>query len=248
LQEASGLTNVAGIFAAEMETDMYRYVLFDLDGTLTDPKEGITKCVQYALEKNGITPPPMEELMCFIGPPLVHSFMEFYGMDREQAEKATADYRERFRPVGIFENDVYEGINDMLSALKEKGYKIALATSKPTEFAKKILEYFEMDVYFDVVFGSEFNGVRETKTEVMEDVLSELYKKHKGSEEEFRARCIMVGDRKHDIIGAKNCGIHSIGVEYGYAPEGELEAEGATYIVDTVDELAEFLLKNFAAE
>lgn len=229
---------------------MYRFILFDLDGTLTDPKEGITKSVQYALEKSGITPPPAEELMCFIGPPLINSFMEFYHMDKEGANRATAYYRERFRPVGIFENKIFDGITDMLKALKDKGYYLALATSKPTEFALTILKYFKIYDFFDVVYGSEFNGIRETKTQVMEDVLKDFYNiaLREGlaqDKAEFKKLCIMVGDRKHDIIGAKNCHIKSAGVSYGYASEGELENEGADYILDSVDELKEFLLNNY---
>lgn len=225
---------------------MYKYILFDLDGTLTDPKEGITKSVQYALEKNGITPPSADELMCFIGPPLVESFQRFYGMEKEQAEKATADYRERYGPIGLYENEIFEGIKEMLETLKNSGKKIGLATSKPTKFAMEILENFHIKEYFDVAYGSEFHTVRQTKTEVMADVLKDMYEIARSEDnieyEQFLKQCVMVGDRIHDIEGARNCNIKVIGVRYGYAPENELEEGGADYIVDTVKELQNFLL------
>jgi len=225
---------------------MYKYLLFDLDGTLTDPKEGITNCIAYALEMNGMKAPSMEEMMVCIGPPLYYSFKEIFGMDEEKAVKAVADYRVRFREKGIYENALYDGINEALATLRENGFKIALATSKPSEFAKIILKFFEIDKYFDVVYGSEFDGRRETKTEVIEDVLKEFKEKFENDciidDTEFLSKCVMIGDRKHDIIGAKNCCIDSIGVRYGYAPEGELEEYEATHIVETIDELIKYLL------
>lgn len=237
---------------------MYKYLLFDLDGTLTDPKEGIINCIIYALKKNEIEPPEISELMKCIGPPLMDSFRDFFGMDDEQAAKATADYRERFRDKGIYENKLYDGMDEALATLKKEGFVIALATSKPTPFAKEILRYFHIGKYFDIVYGSEFNGVRETKTDVIIDVLTDLQKQYEikednGNEpvlqmanrsflEAFLNKCVMIGDRKHDLIGAKNCGIDSIGVRYGYAPEGELEEYGATHIVEDIDGLVKYLL------
>ncbi len=216
----------------------YEYILFDLDGTLTDPQEGITKCVQYALEFYGYEVPTAEELICFIGPPLEDSFVKYFGMTREQSQAAMAKYRERFGPIGLYENKRYEGIKELLRDLKKQGKKVALATSKPTKFAKTIIEHFEIAEYFDVIYGSEFDGTRFTKTEVMVDVLKEFGL----STEEELAKAVMVGDRKYDVEGAKNCGIDSIGVEYGFALEGELKEAGATYIFNTVSELADFLL------
>lgn len=235
--------------------EMYKYLLFDLDGTLTDPKEGITKCIIYALEKNKYEVPDMDMLMKCIGPPLMHSFQNFFGMDEELATKATADYRERFRDKGIYENAIYDGMEEALCTFKNNGFIIALATSKPTPFAKEILRFFNIEKYFDVVYGSEFNGVRETKTDVIVDVLKDLYNDYYKSfvkenndtsddlyPKEFLSQCVMIGDRMHDIIGAKNCNIDSIGVEYGYAPEGELYENGATHIVKDIDELVKYLL------
>lgn len=237
---------------------MYKYLLFDLDGTLTDPKEGIINCIVYALKKSEIEPPELSELMKCIGPPLMDSFRDFFGMDEEHAAKATADYRERFKEKGIYENKLYEGMDKALAMLKEEGFIIALATSKPTPFAKEILRYFDIGKYFDIVYGSEFNGVRETKTDVIVDVLKDLQENYEvkadnseqamiqGADrrfsEAFLKKCVMIGDRKHDLIGAKNCNIDSIGVRYGYAPEGELEEYGATNIVEDIDGLVKYLL------
>ena len=153
---------------------MFQYVLFDLDGTLTDPKEGITKCVQFALERQGIHEPDPDKLEPFIGPPLKDSFMEFYGMTQEQALIGIADYRKRFAPVGIFENKVYPGIPEMLAHLKEAGVRLAITSSKPETFVLQILEHFELASYFDVVVGSNLDGTRSEKEEVVEEALRRL--------------------------------------------------------------------------
>lgn len=215
----------------------FEYVLFDLDGTLTDPKEGITNCVKYALVSLGRTVLPDDELMQFIGPPLEDSFKNICKMDEKMAKEATAKYRERFSSIGIYENKLFDQTDDLLSALKTAGKKVALATSKPTKFAKIIMENFNIIQYFDVIYGSEFDGTRYTKTDVICDVLKEF-----GIDGEKHDSVVMVGDREYDVIGAKNCNIASIGVRYGYAVDGELEAAGADYIVDTVCELKEFLI------
>ena len=133
-------------------------ILFDLDGTLTDPKEGITKCVQYALAHFGIDVPNLDDLMCFIGPPLVDSFQMFYGFSEEKAEEAVAKYRERFKDIGIFENGVYDGVLELLKACKAAGKTIGLATSKPEEFARRILDKYGMAEYFDEITGSTMDG------------------------------------------------------------------------------------------
>lgn len=208
-------------------------ILFDLDGTLTDPKEGITKCVQYALAHFGIDVDDLNELMCFIGPPLIESFQSFYGFTPEKAEEAVAKYRERFKDVGIFENGIYDGIIELLAECKAAGKKICLATSKPEQFATRILERYKMAEYFDEAVGSTMDGSVNAKC----DVINEAFRRMGIDSLEKKARVIMVGDRKHDIIGAKQCGIESVGVRFGYAEEGELEAAGADYIVDTVEEL-----------
>ena len=153
---------------------MYRYILFDLDGTLTDPKEGITKCVQYALRYFGIEA-DIEDLVDFIGPPLLESFQKYYHLDDEQGHMALKKYRERFSNIGIFENGVYPGIAELLSTLKAQGRGIALATSKPGVYAKRILERYELLPYFDVVVGSELDGRRTDKGEVITEALTPVH-------------------------------------------------------------------------
>lgn len=214
---------------------MKKILLFDLDGTLTDPKEGITKCVQYALKHFGIES-ETEELMCFIGPPLVDSFKEFYKMSEDDALVAVEKYRERFRDIGIFENGVYVGISHMLSKCKDMGYIIGLATSKPEEFAIRILEKYELAKYFDEITGSTMDGSRNNKTDVIREAFARMNITEGNIDE-----VLMIGDREHDIIGAKNCGIESVGVNFGYASDGELQAAGADYIVDSVKELEDLL-------
>ncbi len=215
---------------------MDKILLFDLDGTLTDPKEGITKCVQYALHHFNIEVNDLSQLMCFIGPPLVDSFRNFFGMTEENAKIAVEKYRERFKDIGIFENGVYEGIKQMLKYCKDMGYKIGLATSKPEEFAVRILDRYELKEFFDETTGSTMDGSRNNKTDVIKEAFRRM-----GISDANKENVIMIGDREHDIIGAKNCGIKSIGVKFGYAEEGELEAAGADYVVDTVEQLQTLL-------
>lgn len=216
----------------------FKYLLFDLDGTLTDPKEGITKSVQYALHALGVEEPDLNRLTCFIGPPLVDSFMEYYDFTREQAKTALAKYRERFQNIGIFENRVLTGIPEMLKSLKSAGKVLALATSKPEPFARKILEKYGLIGYFDEVVGSTMDETRNTKEAVIREVFCRLK-----LTEEQKKQALMIGDRKHDIVGAKACGIASLGVRIGYAEEGELEAAGADFIRDTVEDMEAFLLE-----
>lgn len=217
---------------------MYQYYLFDLDGTLTDPKIGITSCVQYALKDFGIEEDDLDKLEPFIGPPLVDSFMEFYKMTKEEAERATWKYRERFSVKGKYENEIYEGIPELLRDLKAAGKRLAIASSKPTVYVKDILEYFEIKEYFDVIVGSELDGRRNAKEEVVEEAIRQLYECGSPAPEQT----VMIGDRKFDIDGAKAHGLHSVGCAYGYAPEGELERAGAEKIVKNVKELREALL------
>ncbi len=219
---------------------MFAYCLFDLDGTLTDPREGITKSVQHALRSFGIEEPDLKKLEPFIGPPLKDSFMEFYGLDGEEAGRAVAVYRERFAPVGILENRIYPGIPQMLERLCQRGTRLAVASSKPACFVKQILAHFDIEKYFDVVVGSELDGTRAEKEEVVEEALKQLgiltvpvEKRH--------SLCAMAGDRKFDIQGAKAYGLTGIGVRFGFAKDGELEEAGAEYIAETVEELGTFL-------
>ena len=212
---------------------MKQYLLFDLDGTLTDPMVGITSSVQYALEKFGIHVRYLKELIPFIGPPLAESFQKFYGFSKEDAEKAIQYYREYYAPKGIFENEVYEGISEMLAHLTEAGFTLLVATSKPTVFARKVLKHFGMEDYFSFVGGSELDGSRTKKAEVISYILKTC-----GIEAK---EAIMIGDRRHDIEGGKACGLESVGVLYGYGTEQELTEAGADHIIRTVAELEDYL-------
>ena len=214
---------------------MITYLLFDLDGTLTNPQEGITKCVQHALRSFGIEEPDLEKLIPFIGPPLIQSFMEFYNMSEEDARKAVAVYRERFSTVGLFENFPYPGIADMLAELKAQGKILAVASSKPTIYVRRILEKFELAPYFDVVEGSNLDGTRVDKKEVIAEVLSQL-------DNPSADDLLMIGDRKFDVIGARETGFGCVGVRFGFAAPDELEQSGAVYIADTVHDLHRYLL------
>lgn len=219
---------------------MFNYILFDLDGTLTDPKLGITSCVQYALKAFGIEEPNLDKLEPFIGPPLKDSFMEFYGFNEEQTKTAIDRYHERFDEKGIYENEIYPGIPAMLESLKESGRRLAIASSKPTPLVERVLEYFNIKQYFDYIVGSNPDGTRSRKEEVVEEALRQMVPSEL-PQTERKAVVAMVGDRKFDIEGAKAHGLTSVGVSFGYAPEGELEQAGADYIVDTVDALYKVL-------
>ena len=215
---------------------MFEYILFDLDGTLTDPKLGITSSVQYALRALGIEEPSLDRLEPFIGPPLADSFREFYGLEGERLATAIDKYRERFATQGIFENEIYPGIPQMLADLKAKDKLLAIASSKPTLFVEQILEHFEIGKYFDHVVGSNMDGTRGTKEEVVEETLRQMLTVELTPAQK-RDAVAMVGDRKFDIEGARAHGITSVGVLFGYAPEGELEEAGADYIVNSVRSL-----------
>lgn len=218
---------------------MKKYILFDLDGTLTDPKEGITTCVQYALASFGIEEPDLDKLEPFIGPPLKESFMNFYQLSEEDAEKAVEKYRERFTDTGIFENQLYGGIHDLLRSLKGAGMHLAVASSKPTVFVERILKHFKIDTYFEAVVGSELDGTRVDKMQVIHAALKKMF----GDTPIAYDQVFMVGDRKFDIQGAKSYHIESVGVTYGYGSREELEGAKAEHIVDSVGELKRFLLQ-----
>jgi len=213
-----------------------QYILFDLDGTLTDPAEGITKSVQYALKQFGIEEDDLEKLLPFIGPPLKESFMEFYGFSEEKALEAVDRYREYFGPKGIFENEVYKGIPELLEELTEAGRTLILATSKPVVFAEQILEHFDLRQYFEFIGGSDIEQTRAKKSEILQYILEECQLVD-------LTELVMVGDRKHDIIGAKQFGIDTVGVLYGYGSEEELTEAGADVLVDSVRKLREYLLE-----
>ena len=208
----------------------YRYYLFDLDGTLTDPGIGITNSVMYALEKYGIHIEDRTELYSFIGPPLGESFRRQFGFSEEQAQKAVEYYREYFRPKGIFENSVYEGIPELLKKLRENDITVALATSKPYEFAVRILEHFELKQYFDYIGGATMDGRISKKADVIARLLDEF-----GDVD--RAEVLMVGDRAQDVEGARANGLHSAGVLWGYGSAEELQGAGADYLAAEPAEL-----------
>ncbi|MGR6835211.1 HAD family hydrolase [Syntrophomonas erecta] len=210
----------------------YQTILFDLDGTLTDPKEGITKSVQYALNKSGIKVPEQDELVKFIGPPLVESFRKFFQLGHDQAWKAVEYYREYFSVRGMYENEVYPGIDNLLKDLSEQGKCLAVATSKPTIYSERILEYFKLDKYFSLVIGSNLDGSRVVKKEIIEIAQA-------GKDP---GQTVMVGDRMHDVVGAHHNGIDSIAVAYGYGSIEELTNADPTYLVKTVQELGKLLL------
>lgn len=221
---------------------MYQYVLFDLDGTLTDPKEGICKSVQYALHAKNIEEPDLDKLEPFIGPPLMTGFKEFYGMDEENAKEAVQKFRERFERVGLYENILYPGMKQLLLALCEKGVHLAVASSKPQEFVEKILEHFKIRQYFEVVVGSEKDGRRAEKNQVIREALQRLF--HTEISDALLKdggiplqSILMVGDRKFDILAAKEFHIKSVGVTYGYAKEGELEEAGADALAEDLEQL-----------
>ena len=215
-----------------------RVVFFDLDGTLTDSAPGILRCVQYALEQCGTPEPDTDKLRPFIGPPLLDSFQQFCGMSPERAAYAVAQYRERFSKIGMFENSVYPGIPQLLERLTAHGYVLAVATSKPEVYTRQIMEHFALTKYFTVIAGSDIHKEGETKADVMRLALRRL-----GLPEQQPSHTVMIGDRKHDVLGAKECGVPCIGVRYGYAAPGELEQYGAEWVTDTPETLAELLLE-----
>lgn len=213
-----------------------KYVLFDLDGTITDPKEGITKSVQYSLRKFGIEVEDLDSLCPFIGPPLVKSYENFYGFPHEQAMEAVEEYRVYYRKQGIFECELYDGIRELLKMLHEKGIQVLLATSKPEEFAIELLKHFDILKYFDVVAGSTMSGSRVEKEDVIQHALNQLT--------DFDAsEAFMVGDRKFDYIGASKFDIPCILIGYGYGEMEELEACKPFAIKETVADLTEYLMK-----
>lgn len=203
-------------------------ILFDLDGTLTDSKEGIIKSIQYALAYFGIDEKE-ENLNEFLGPPAHIAYQKYYGFSEEQAFEAVEKYRERFSVKGIYENSVYKGIPELLRKLRADGKILAVATSKPIKYTEIILSHFGLSGYFDVVVGSSMDGTFSDKSDIVAEALRRC--------SVDKSRCIMVGDRKYDIIGAKDNGIRSIGVLYGYGDREELMSENADFLVETAADI-----------
>lgn len=216
---------------------MDKVILFDLDGTLTDPKEGITKSVQYALRAHGIEVEDRDQLCPFIGPPLSDSFREFYGFSESDARAAIDSYRVYFSDKGKFENKVYEGIDRMLETLTKAGFTLAVATSKPEYFAEQILEHFNLRNWFKLVGGADMEETRVRKGDVITYTLDRL-----GIRPQDKP-VMMVGDRLHDVLGAKENGLPCVGVLYGYGSEKELTEAGAVSLAESVEALTERLLK-----
>ena len=215
---------------------MVQVLLFDFDGTLFDTGPGVMGCVQYAADRMGL--PALDEptLRKFVGPPLDESFMEFCGLSRERAREAVLLYRERYQPTGIWECAPYPGMPELLDTVKDAGFQIAVCTSKPTTMAARILERYGLDGKFDFVCGSEPDGTRSKKFEVVQACLD-----HFGVTDTGTVR--MIGDRKYDILGAGKCGVQTVGVRFGYAEPGELEEYGAAYIAPDANALRDYLLQ-----
>ena len=214
---------------------MYKYVLFDLDGTLTNPAEGITNSVVYALKKYGIEVEDKRELYKFIGPPLIDSFMEYYGFSKEKAIQAVEYYREYFSVKGLYENKVYECVKEMLISLKKAGKSLVIASSKPEKFVKEILRFFDLLKFFDFVAGASMDEKRSSKDAVIAYAIENC-------PEINGSTAVMVGDRSHDVLGAKVFGIDCIGVTYGFGGREELEKSGAKYLAHNPEEFLNFVM------
>ncbi|HEM3662037.1 TPA: HAD family hydrolase [Streptococcus suis] len=213
---------------------MYQTILFDLDGTLTDSGQGILNSVAYALEKMGIEEPDTANLNRFIGPPLYESFSRFYQLSPEDTQSAVDAFRVYFKEKGMFENQLYPGIIPLLEELRTAGKTLVIATSKPEIFAKQILEHFGIAHYFDVIAGASLDSSRISKADVIGYAINQL--------EAFPKHAVMIGDREHDIEGARMHQLPAIGVLYGYGSNQEFEKAGATMIVETIQDLKRVLL------
>ena len=213
---------------------MYGVLLFDLDGTLTDSERGILNSVSYALEKYGIEYTDREALRCFIGPPLIEMFRKKFDVSEDVARELVRLYREYFSTRGLYENDIYDGIKDLLAELKSMGKRLIVATSKPEHFATKILEHFELSEYFEVIAGATMDETRTAKADVIKYALDTCKISDTND-------AVMIGDREYDILGARKFQMDSIGVLYGYGSLEELTNAGATYIAESVSDILKFI-------
>lgn len=213
---------------------MYKYILFDLDGTLIEPKEGITKCVAYALNKFGIKVKNLDDLTVFIGPPLIDSFMKYYNMSLDDAKLAVKFYRERFQVNGILECELYKNVQETLKKLKKENKILLIATSKPEDFTNSILKRLDIYKYFDLIVGATLDGSRGEKSGVIKYALDQINIID-------LSEVIMVGDRMFDIFGAKKNNIDSIGVSYGYAIDNELFESNPTFIVNDIEDIIDII-------
>ncbi len=213
----------------------YDVIIFDLDGTLSNSKEGITKSVQYALEKLGIIEKDLNNLEHFIGPPLKDELIKTYGMTDKMAENGVKYYRERYVPVGLYEAEIYPGTRQMLKTLKNAGKYIALATSKPQGMAEEVLKFYKIKDYFNIIMGAELYGPRQNKQAVLEELFRRMDHKEK-------SQCVMIGDTCYDMDGAAAVGIDAIGVSFGFGDIKEMMQHGAVVIADSMKELTEILI------
>lgn len=219
---------------------MYKYLLFDLDGTITKSEEGIFNCMKYAMDWAGVPYPEPEVFRTFIGPSLYDSFANTLHMDDAQAKAMVAKYRERYNSVGLFEAEVYDGVADTLNKLRKNGCVLAVATSKPTEPTLRILDKFGVRKYFDVVVGSNPDGTGSDKKYIISQVLAKMKTEHGLTDNDIKIGCVaMIGDRRYDIEGGKACGLQTIGVLYGYGSREEFEVAGADHIVEKPGEILE---------
>lgn len=213
----------------------YRYILFDLDGTLIDSKSGVLSAARFALDKMGVPETQIVNLERIIGPPIKYSFKEFFNLSDEFAEKCVEYFREYYREKSIFDCIVYEGVEELLKALKNDGYTLAIATSKPTVFAKRILDHINLSQYFDVIEGAKLDEAHHDKADIISQVSNQLNIYNP-------SQAIMIGDRLYDIKAASTMGMESIGVLYGFGNLEEFQDAGASYVVNSVFELGQFLL------
>lgn len=213
----------------------YKTILFDLDGTITDSGAGIIHSVTYALEKLNLSIPPEAELYSFIGPPLIDSFKTLYDLDTQTAEQAVQYYREYYQAKGMYENQIYKGIPELLNTLQEQGCALYIATSKPEIYAKQIIAHFELSSYFNGIYGASIDGSRSKKGDVIRYALKE-------AEITTIQEVMMIGDRSHDMIGAKENNLACLGVLYGFGDQAELERAGADYIAATPEAIEKIIL------
>lgn len=213
---------------------VYDVVLFDLDGTLTDPKIGITRSIQYALSKAGIEENDVDKLVSFIGAPLTESFRKYYSFDESEARHVVESYREYYSAKGIYENAVYPGIPELLESLKSRGKRLIVATLKPKVYADRVLEHFALSEYFSFVAGSDLEMTVSSKKEIIRAAVAKASNKP-------GQKLVMVGDREQDIVGAHEAGIDSIAVAYGYGTLEELRRAGPTHVAHSVEDLKELI-------
>lgn len=212
----------------------YRYILFDLDGTLIDSSQGVISAAKFALDKMGVPETQIVNLERIIGPPLKHSFKEFFNLSDEFAEKGVEYFREYYRDKSLFDCTVYEGVEELLTMLKNDGYTLAIATSKPKVFAKRILDHINLSQYFDVIEGSSLDEAHHDKADIISHVINQLNIYNPN-------QAIMIGDRLYDVKAANAIGMESIGVLYGFGSLEEFQDAGASYVVNSVKELGQFL-------